>query len=50
MLSCELLFHRIAIEDQLFPTETYPHQNLSLSLEVKLFQDESMLTWLVGQK
>ena len=41
-------FCRYKIEEQLFPTETYPHENLSLSLEAKLFQDESMLTWLVG--
>ena len=32
-------FCRYKIEEQLFPTETYPHENLSLSLEAKLFQD-----------
>ena len=42
-------FCRYKIEEQLFPTESYPHKCLSLSLEAKLFQDESMLTWLVGQ-
>ncbi len=42
-------FCRYKIEQQLFPTETYAHENLSLSLDAKVFQDESMLTWLVGQ-